>query len=219
MKFTPDTLAVLKNFSTINQSIVIAPGSLIGIRSPESTVFAVAEVPEVFDRDLAIYDLPQFLNVFSMFQDPVLDLSRGLKACIREGKTVVNYTFAEPSLIKKAPNGIVDPPAITSFELSTKLLQQILKGAGIMNLPQIRITGDGKYLYIGATDAESPSTNTYDVEIGETSEIFTAFVDVTSFKHLLRDYTVTVTNRLLKFESQGLVKVTYWTALNQNSKM
>lgn len=220
MKFTPDTLAALKNFSLISQSILIEPGSQLATRSHNNTILAHAFVPEVFDDELAIYDLPQFLNVFTMFQDPTLDLSGGRQAAIREGKTVVRYTFAEPSLLTKTPLKIQDPQTVTSFELTGARLQQLMKAATVMGLPEVVIKGDGHTLSIGATDSQSSSSNTYDVDIGETDQIFTALIKLEYFKQLVRDYRVTVTQRYTKFESidDSTVKVVYYLAIEQHSK-
>jgi len=220
MKFTPDTLTLLKNFSTINESIVIDPGNQISTRAPNKTVFAVAEVVEDFKDELAIYNLPQFLNIFTMFKDASLDTSNGRQASIREGKKVVRYTFAEPSLIVKAPKGIKEPEAVTTFELKAEELQTWLKMAAVMGLPDLYIKGDGSHLFIGATDEESPSSNTYNFEIGETDKIFSAFFKIETFKQLTRDYRVIVTERFAKFESidKSSLNVSYWIAVQLNSR-
>ena len=44
MKFSTDTLSVLKNFSTINPSIVFKPGSVVRTISPQKTVMAAATI-------------------------------------------------------------------------------------------------------------------------------------------------------------------------------
>jgi hypothetical protein len=221
MKFTPDTLSLLKNFSTINASILIEPGNIISTAAQSKTVFAVAEVPEVFDQQLAVHNLPEFLNVFSMFHDPVLDLNDGRQAAIREGKVVVRYTFAEPSLITKAPKKIQDVAPVTAFELKANQLQALMKAAQVMGLPDLVIRGDGSHLHIGAADTKSSSTNSYNIEVGQTDANFKAIFKLENYKQVIRDYRVTVTNRFTKFESiddRAAFKVTYWIAVQQESK-
>ena len=73
MKLSEKTLQVLKNFSNINQSILIRPGNVIKSVTELKTIFARAEVPETFEQEFAIYDLPQFLGTISLFSDPELD--------------------------------------------------------------------------------------------------------------------------------------------------
>ena len=70
MKLTSRTLQVLKNFSTINPSLLFKNGSVITTMSPNKTVMARATVGEVFPQTYAIYDLSRFIGVLSMFNDP-----------------------------------------------------------------------------------------------------------------------------------------------------
>ena len=73
MKFDNRTVQVLRNFSTINPSLVFKRGSTISTISPGKAVIAVANVQPEFPQDFAIYDLGNFLNVISLFEDPTLD--------------------------------------------------------------------------------------------------------------------------------------------------
>lgn len=220
MKFTPDTIALLKNFSTINPMILIEKGSIIATRTVLGSIFAYAEVPEDFTEPMGIHDLPQFLNVFSMFKDPVLDLSNGRQAKIKDGRTTVNFTFAEPSLMKPVPKNIQLPATITEFEITAAQFQQILRAADIMTLPEIYIRGDGHSLTMGAMDSQTPSANTFNVDVGETKATFTALIRRENFKHLMRDYRITITPQTSKFESIDVapVKVTYYVAFEERSK-
>ena len=51
------TLAILKNFATINPSIQFKVGSALATISPQKTVMARAKVDQEFERSFAIYDL------------------------------------------------------------------------------------------------------------------------------------------------------------------
>lgn len=220
MKFTPDTIAVLKNFSTINPMILIEKGSVIATRTVLGSIYAYAEVSEDFKDPMAINDLPQFLNVFTMFKDPTLDLSHGRQAIIRDGRTTVNYTFAEPSLMKPVPKNINLPTPVTEFELSAAQLQQVLRACDVMTLPEVYVKGDGHTLTCGAMDSQTPSANTFNIDIGETKNKFTALIRRENFKHLMRDYRVTITPQFSKFESTDNAsnKVTYYVAFEERSK-
>ena len=54
---TPRTVEILKNFCTINKSIVIKPGNQIATLSINKNILAIADVEETFDSEIAIYDL------------------------------------------------------------------------------------------------------------------------------------------------------------------
>ena len=57
MKISNKTLDVLKNFSEINQSILITQGNKIKTVSALKNILAHAEVEETFPKDFAIYQL------------------------------------------------------------------------------------------------------------------------------------------------------------------
>ena len=56
------TIEVLKNFCSINKSIVIKPGNKVSTLSINKNILAIAEVEESFDSPISIYDLGVFLG-------------------------------------------------------------------------------------------------------------------------------------------------------------
>ena len=62
MKLSNDTVTVLKNFSTINQNLVIKAGSNISTMSAMKNIVAKATVIEDFPKDFAIYDLNYYIT-------------------------------------------------------------------------------------------------------------------------------------------------------------
>ena len=73
MKLSNQTINVLKNFSTINQNLVIKEGSDIATMSAMKNIVAKAKVEESFTKEFAIYDLNEFLSALSLFGTPNLD--------------------------------------------------------------------------------------------------------------------------------------------------
>ena len=59
MKISDTTFDVLKNFSTINQSLAFKAGNVIRTVSPQKNILAQAKVAESFPVDFAIYELNQ----------------------------------------------------------------------------------------------------------------------------------------------------------------
>ena len=57
------TVEVLKNFCSINKSIVIKPGNQVATLSINKNILAIADVEESFDSQISIYDLGVFLAV------------------------------------------------------------------------------------------------------------------------------------------------------------
>ena len=70
MKLSPNTLNILKNFAAIQPELVINPGSVIKTISAAKNIMAEASVTETFDKQLGIRDLNEFLNVYTLLEDP-----------------------------------------------------------------------------------------------------------------------------------------------------
>ena len=64
MKLSTETIAVLKNFASINQGIEFKKGKKIKTISAGKTVLAEAHLTDEFPENFCIYDLNQF------FPDP-----------------------------------------------------------------------------------------------------------------------------------------------------
>ena len=73
MKLSDATISILKNFSSINQSIIVAEGNKLRTISVMKNILAEATVEETFPRTFAIYDLNEFLNGLSLHEDYTLD--------------------------------------------------------------------------------------------------------------------------------------------------
>ncbi len=63
MKITRATFDILKNFSTINGSILVKEGNSLATISTSKNILAQAEVSETFENEFGIYDLGEFLRV------------------------------------------------------------------------------------------------------------------------------------------------------------
>ena len=57
MKLSDNTLSVLKNFSSINQSILFKEGSRLRTISVMKNIMAEATITEELPKDFGIYDL------------------------------------------------------------------------------------------------------------------------------------------------------------------
>ena len=72
------TIEVLKNFCSINKSIVIKPGNQVATLSINKNILAIADVEEQFDTQISIYiyDLGVFIGGLSLFNEPKIDTSQ-----------------------------------------------------------------------------------------------------------------------------------------------
>ena len=100
MKLSESTVNLLKNFSSINQSILFKAGNKLRTISVMKNILVEANVnEEEFDKDFGIYDLNQFLNGLSLHSSPELDFTSDEYVVIKEGRMRSKYFFADPSVI------------------------------------------------------------------------------------------------------------------------
>ena len=124
MKLSDKTINLLKNFSTINQSILFKHGSKLRTISVMKNILAEATIDEELPKDFGIYDLNQFLNGLALHQTPELDFSQNDNhVIIREGKMRSKYFFADPSVIVSPPDKpIALPTEDVGFVISSQQL-------------------------------------------------------------------------------------------------
>ena len=102
MRLSTETVALLKNFSSINQSILIRAGKQLRTMSVMKNILVEADIPEEFSRDVAIYDLNQFLNCLSLIENAEVNLEDS-GIVITDGTNSIEYRYSDPTVIKAPP--------------------------------------------------------------------------------------------------------------------
>ena len=74
MKLSGETVDVLKNFSNINQNILIKEGTQLRTMSTMKNILVKRQSKKSFPREFGIYDLNEFLGVLTLVNDAELDL-------------------------------------------------------------------------------------------------------------------------------------------------
>ena len=183
MKLSKNTLNLLRNFSSINNNILIRPGNTLMTVAANKTAFACAEIEESFPHQFGIYDLNEFLGVISIFNDPDLDFTdRALT--ISEGNRRIRYMPADPEVIifpKKEPKFTDEPDA--SFTLDSQQLTQISKASSVLKAPIVTFKGDGSKIVVLVHDKTNPNSNQFTIDVGEnTDKNFEMHLKVDSLK-------------------------------------
>ena len=111
MKLSDKTLTLLKNFSSINQSILFKEGSSLRTISVMKNILAEATIEEELPKDFGIYDLNQFLNGLNLHQNAELDFVNESYVVIKEGRSRSKYFFADPSVIVTPPDKSISLPS------------------------------------------------------------------------------------------------------------
>ena len=218
MKLSDSTLSLLKNFSSINQSILFKEGSKLRTISVMKNILAEATINEEFARDFGIYDLNQFLNGLSLHQKPELDFANDGYVVIKEGRSRSKYFFADPSVIVTPPDKEISLPSEdVCFELTTTVLEKLLKAAAVYQLPDISAVGEAGVVKLVVRDKKNETSNAHEEVVGETDETFNFNFKVENIKILPGSYEVVVSQKLLSRFTSKNHDLTYYIALEPDS--
>ena len=218
MKLSDKTLSVLKNFSTINQSILFKQGNKLRTISVMKNILAEANISEEIPKDFGIYDLSQFLNGLSLHQSPELDFANDGHVVIKEGRMRSKYFFADPNVIITPPEKAIDLPSEdVSFELRTEQLDKLLKAAAVYQLPDLAVVGGEGVVKIVVRDKKNDTSNEFAVVVGETDKEFSFNFKVENIKIIPGAYDVVVSQKLLSKFTNTNCDLKYYIALEPDS--
>ena len=218
MKLSEKTLNILKNFSSINQSILVKQGKQLRTISVAKNILAEAEIKEDFPRDFAIYDLNQFLNGLSLHQDPEMDFSPDSYVNIREGKRRVKYFYADPNVIISPPEKAIQLPSQdVCFQLDSVTLEKLLKAAAVYQLPDLCAVGEAGVIKLVVRDKKNDTSIEYAEVVGETDKEFTFNFKIENIKIIPGVYDVVVSAKLLSKFTNSNHDLKYYIALEPDS--
>ena len=218
MKLSESTLSLLKNFSTINQSILFKQGNKLRTVSVMKNILAEATIAEEFPKDFGIYDLNQYLNGLSLHNDPELNFEADNYVVIKEGRSRSKYFFADPNCIVTPPeDSITLPTEDVSFQLSTEQLDKLLKAAAIYQLPDLSVEGGDGVVKVLVRDKKNDTSNDYSVVVGETDSTFSFNFKVENIKILPGTYDVVCCQKNISRFTSNNHDLTYFIALEPDS--
>ena len=208
MKLSDKTIQILKNFATINQSILVRPGNVLKTITPLKTILAQATVTENFEQEFAIYELPRFLGTISLFSDPEFTFQEKY-VTISSGKQRVNYTYADASMIMTPPSKEISfPDTEVEFTITADQLSTISKAGAVLQMPEIAVVGEDGLISIRAIDSKNSSADVFSLDVGECDKDFKVIFRPENLKLITSDYKVSLTTAgICRFESNNL---TYW---------
>ena len=217
MKLSDKTISLLKNFSSINQSILFKEGNKLRTISVMKNILAEATVSEDFTKDFGVYDLNQFLNGLSLYQNPDLDFKNDGYVVMKEGKSRSKYFFADPNVIVSPPDKDISLPSEdVCFEVSTDQLDKLLKASSIYQLPDLSAVGE-MVCELVVRDKKNDTSNDFSVIVGETDKEFCFNFKVENIKILPGTYEVVVSPKLLSRFTAKNSDLTYYIAMEPDS--
>ena len=221
MKLSEHTTSVLKNFASINQNLVIKEGKTISTMSAMKNIVAKAEVDEDFPREIAIYDLNEFLAALSLFTNPVLDFSENFVMITEEGKTgnSLKYFYSDPSVVTTPSSEITMPKTEVNFSLDSSDLSKVQRAASVIGSPDLVLEKNGVGSYLTVIDKKNDTANNYSLDVDvEGQGDFNFYFKVENLKLMPLTYDVNVSSKNIShFKSQTSNAVEYWIALEPES--
>ena len=221
MKLSSESLAVLKNFASINSNIVFRGGSTIKTMSEAKNILASANVIEEFPTDVGIYDLNEFLGVISMFNEPELEFQDSFVQ-VREDNRSVKYFFSDPSILTSPTKDIQMPDPEVQFKLGDSELNTIRKASSTLSVSDLVVEYDGSGdLQATVTDLADSTSNSFSLTLQQVSlsegTPFRFVFSVSNFKILSGNYRVDVSSKLISHLTAESSDVEYWIALEKSS--
>lgn len=195
--FDARTIRVLKNFASINQSIMFRPGTKIDTVSREKLiVYARADLDQEIPAEFGIYDLPRLFGALSLFSNPKIDIGENDMLITSEGKKL-RYRFAAPSTIRTAPVGKEFKWSGTdeSFQLPWDLFKATMGAVGVLKMPEIAFVGTGERVFITTHHSKSPGSDEFKIELGASQRRFNFVFKTENLMLLQGDYTVDINTK------------------------
>jgi|TARA_A100001011_G_scaffold282972_1_gene293198 hypothetical protein len=213
MKLSDKTVGILKNFSTINQNILIKEGSKLRTMSTMKNILAEADVSEAFPADFGIYDLNEFLGVLTLAKDADLNFDNQAFLTANSGPTKIKYMYSDPSILTVPPETFNAPETDVDFSMPQDILASVLKASAVMQLPDITIVSNGNPgVEVTATDLKNTSSNNYTQVLDIDRQPFECRFKAENLKMITGDYVVNVSTSAGVSHWAG-TDVSYWIAM------
>ena len=193
MKLSEHTIEVLKNFATINQNLVIKEGSTLTTMSAMKNIVAKADVEESFDKEVAIYDLNEFLASISLFTDP--------------------------SVVTSPNKTITMPSKEVEFTLNGENLNKLKRAAGVIQAPDLVLEKKDADVFLTVKDKKNDTANTFSIDVDTKTEgsNFKFFYKVENLKVMEGNYDVEISSKNISHLKSTNKDVEYWVALEPES--
>ena len=225
MKISTKTLDILKNFSEINQSIVIKPGNIIKTVNPLKNILAQAEIAENFVNEFAIYNINEFISYLSELNEPDLTFNeKYFTISTKEDKGSIyppKYKYADPTFIVQPPEkGISMPECDINFELTTDIYCHLNKIATILQLHDLQIKGCSKSnkVYMILTNKKDKASNIHSRIVGDSvSKHFNVYIKRENLKIIPGDYKVSISSEGVSHFKNKAENLEYWIAMEPDS--
>lgn len=221
MELSDNTLTILKNFSGINQNLMVREGTTVKTMSEARNIMASAEVTETFPQTFGVYDLNEFISVLDLVDKPQLNFNESYVVIgDTAGRSKVKYFFSPEETLTTPSKDIKMPESEVKFELTTDTLTKLKRAASALGHSDVSITGKNGVLNFAVVDNANSTSNTYSIDVdGEFSAdaTFNFIMNIGNLKIVPGDYDVSISSKLISHFQHKKLNVQYWIALEKSS--
>lgn len=216
MKLSEQTIEILKNFATINQSILIRTGSNLDTMSIQKNVLASAIVLDDFPREFGIYDLNEFLSTVSLFDSPELTFEDNY-VTISDKEATTSYWYADKSIIVYPEKKITMPECDVKFVLTEGMFNKLVQATGTLGLSDLCFYNEDDKIYAEVQDKRNSTSNTFSLVVGTYSgeALFKSYCLAERLKMIPNDYEILISSK--NISQWTCDDLTYWVALESDS--
>jgi hypothetical protein len=223
MKFSNETISVLKNFGAINQGILFKQGKKLKTVSSHKNILAEADITEEIPSEFGIYDLNNFLSVISLHKDdPSFEFDDKQVTIVgNKGRSKIKYRFTPANMIVTPPEKqLTMPDAEIKFELKAEDFEWVLRAASVLSSPQIAIDSDGSKVSVVTLDLQNDAAHTDALEIadGNGDKYRMIFKTENITKILSGSYDISISSRGISHFKNKTLPLQYWITTEQGSK-
>jgi len=218
MKFNEEFVEYLRNFNKINNNMNFVPGksqtTVIG--SPSGVLFFARVTTDVeITSPFAVSNLGNVLSILDELTDPSLEVQEG-KLILSDAESKIDITLTKPEFIyhSKKPERYQRPDAGIEVELKWPVFERVRNIASTVKNDHLVFGGDGEKIYFGSNDFTNPTANKSRVNLGETTEIFSAVINKDVLRLHKSDYKVSIDKRGFVYLTNG--KVEYFVPVLAN---
>ena len=136
---------------------------------------------------------------------------------ISGSNTTINITYTdEGSIIIPPEKGLKDIITNISVKLTENALREVIKAAGVLQLPEIAFIGDGSEITLQALSSKKPGSDSYSVVLSESDKVFKAIFKVENLlKIMSNNYDVNISSQ--GFSHLIGPDIQYWVSVEHTS--
>lgn len=199
LSLSRDTQEILKNMSTINNSLKFEAGNVLRTMNASGSIVMEADIAETFPQTFSIYELNKLLAVLNLqtMRDAELAFEDdGKKVVIQAGRNKVDYFFTSESFVTHPGKSMKIPSADLSLTVSEADLEGFTKAAATLGHKILEFRAEGGEVSLVASTPELDTSNDYVVGMGQTEAADGRYrIKADNFKVLPGDYDIVICAR------------------------